>query len=74
MGIASFGKRTIALTLPLTSTLSAAELLVSELSRATIESDRVVVLVLVVENVTDCKAAWYWAGVALPLKVSTPPE
>ena len=39
---------------------------------ATIEIDRVVVLVLVEENVTDCKAAWYWAGVALPLKVSTP--
>ena len=37
-------------------TLSAAELLVSALSSATIESDRVVVLVLVVENVTDCKA------------------
>ena len=35
---------------------------------------RVAVLVLVEENVTDCKAAWYWAGVALPLKVSTPPE
>ena len=41
---------------------------------ATIEIDRVVVLVLVEENVTDCKAVWYWAGVALPLKVSTPPE
>ena len=35
---------------------------------------RVVVFVLVVENVTDCKAAVYWAGVALPVKVSTPPE
>ena len=61
-----------------TLTLSAAVLLaiepVSFVSRATIESDRVVVLVLVVENVTDCKAVWYWAGVALPLRVSTPPE
>ena len=28
--------------------------------------------VLVEENVTDCKAVWYWAGVAVPLKVSTP--
>ena len=57
-----------------TLTLSAAELLVSELSRATTEIARVVTLALVVENVTDCRAAWYWAGVALPLKVSTPPE
>ena len=45
-----------------TLTLSAAELLFSEPSLATIESDRVVVFVLVVEKVTDCKAAWYWAG------------
>ena len=44
-----------------TLTLSAAALLVSALSTATIESDRVVVFVLVVENVTDCKAVWYWA-------------
>ena len=29
------------------------------------------VSVLVEENVTDCKAVWYWAGVALPLKVSS---
>jgi hypothetical protein len=33
---------------------------------------RVATLVLVEENVTDCKAVWYWAGVALPLKVKTP--
>ena len=57
-----------------TSTLSAAEVLTSELSGATIEIDRVVVFELVVENVTDCKAVWYWAAVALPLRVSTPPE
>ena len=47
-----------------TSTLSAAALLSrpsGEPSRATIESDRVVVFVLVVEKVTDCKAVWYWA-------------
>ena len=31
---------------------------------ATIEIDRAVVFVLVEENVTDCKAAWYWAGVS----------
>ena len=55
-----------------TLTLSAAAVLDSELSAATIEIARVVVLVLVVENVTDCKAVWYWAGVALPLRVSTP--
>ena len=57
-----------------TYTSSKAVLLVSLLSRATIEIERVVVLVLVEENVTDFKAVWYWAGVALPLKVSTPPE
>ena len=32
------------------------------------------VVVLVVEKETDCKAAWYWAGVALPLKVNVPSE
>ena len=53
--------------------LSAAGLLVNEPSSATIESDRVPAIVLVVENVTDSKAAAYWVGVALPLKVSTPP-
>ena len=42
-------------------------------SLTTIEMFRVAVLVLVEENVTDCKAAWYWAGVALPVRVSTPP-
>jgi hypothetical protein len=57
-----------------TLTCSAAELLSSDPSMATIESDRVVVFVLVVENVTDCKAAWYWATVALPLSVKTPAE
>ena len=31
------------------------------------------VLPLVVENVIACNAAWYWAGVALPVKVRTPP-
>ena len=41
---------------PMILTLSAAELLVSALSSATIESERVVVFALVVENVTDCKA------------------
>ena len=60
------------------SICSAAELLgsppVSFASRATTEMDRVVAFVLMVENVTDRKAAWYWAGVALPLKVKTPPE
>ena len=59
-------------------TCSAAELLgaspVSLESSATIDSDRVVVTVLVVEKVTDCKAVWYWAGVAEPLRVSTPAE
>ena len=55
-----------------TLTLSAAAVLDSALSAATIEIVRVVVFVLVVENVTDCKAVWYWAGVALPLRVSTP--
>ena len=55
-----------------TLTLSAAAVLDSALSAATIEIARVVVFVLVVENVTDCKAVWYWAGVALPLRVSTP--
>ena len=39
-----------------TLTLSAAEVLTSALSEATIAIDRVVVFVLVVENVTDCKA------------------
>ena len=43
-------------------------------SMATIESDRVAKMLLVVENVTDCKADWYWATVAEPVKVSTPPE
>ena len=62
-----------------TLTCSAAGLLfsapyVAVPSMATIEIDRVVVFVLVVENVTDCKAVWYWATVAVPLKVSTPPE
>jgi hypothetical protein len=58
-----------------TLTLSAPVLLVvgeARLSSAMIEIDRVVVFELVVENVTDCKAVWYWAGVALPLKVSVP--
>ena len=58
----------------LTLTRSATGLLVNDPSSATIESDRVPVTVLVVENVTDSKAAAYWVGVALPLKVSTPPR
>jgi hypothetical protein len=41
---------------------------------ATIETFRAVVFELVVENVTDRKAVWYWATVAVPFKVSTPPE
>ena len=41
-------------------------------SRATIDSDRAVLVVLVVENVTDCKAAVYWLGVALPVRLSRP--
>ena len=56
-----------------TSTVSAAALLVSELSAATIEMARAVVVVLVVEKVIDRNAAWYCAGVPLPVKVSTPP-
>ena len=46
----------------------------SFVSKATIRNDRRMVLVLVVENVTDRKAAWYWAGVAEPVSVSTPAE
>jgi hypothetical protein len=57
-----------------TLTVSLAALLLIEPSRATIESDRAVVLEVVVENVTDRKAAWYWATEALPDNVSTPPE
>ena len=61
-----------------TSTVSAPVLLgtspVSFASKATIDSDRAVLVVLVVENVTDCKAAVYWLGVALPVRLSTPPE
>ena len=41
---------------------------------ATIEIVRVVVFELLVENVTDRRAVWYWATVAVPLKESTPPE
>ena len=41
----------------MTLTLSAAELLVAELSSAMIASDRVTGLLLVVENVTDRRAA-----------------
>ena len=37
-------------------------------SLTTIEMVRVSVLVLVVEYVIDCKAVWYWAGVALPVR------
>ena len=55
-------------------TLSAAAVLVSLLSMATTESERVTELWLVLENVTDRKAVWYWAIVAVPVKVSTPPE
>ena len=55
-----------------TTTLSAATLLVAEPSAATTEIARVAVLVPVVAKVTDSSAAWYWAGVALPLKVSVP--
>ena len=57
-----------------TSTLSAAGLLPTDWSIATIEMARVVVFVLVVENVTERKAVWYCAGVAVPLSVNTPPE
>ena len=59
-----------------TFTCSAAALLVNVPSRVTIEIARAVVLVptLFEENATDCKAAWYCATVALPLRVSTPPE
>ena len=57
-----------------TTTCSAVGSLSSGPSLAMMEIARAVVFVLVVENVTDSKAAWYWAGVALPLKVSTPPE
>lgn len=39
-----------------TSTVSSAKSLVSRLSYATIEISRAVVIVLVVENVTDCEA------------------
>ena len=55
-----------------TLTLSDAVLLLSDPSLATIESDRVVVLLLVAEKVTDSRAVWYWATVAVPLKVKTP--
>ncbi len=49
-----------------TLTLSAAGELENgrELSSATSEIDRAVVFGLVVENVINCKAAWYWATVA----------
>ena len=57
-----------------TFTCSGAEMLASAPSMATTEIDRAAVFGVVVENVTDCRAAWYWAGVALPLKVSTPPD
>jgi hypothetical protein len=57
-----------------TLTCSATGLLSSDPSIATIESDRVAVFVLVVVNVTDCKAVWYCATVAVPLSVNTPPE
>ena len=49
-----------------------ATLPVSFESSATTSTVRVPLTVLVVEKVTDCKAVVYWAGVALPLKVSTP--
>ncbi len=55
-----------------TPTLSVAAPLPSEPSMATIEMARAVVLVLVVENATDSRAAWYWATVAVPFRVSTP--
>ena len=47
---------------------------VAALSSATTSTVRVPLTMLVLENVTDCKAVVYWAGVALPLSVSTPPE
>ncbi len=56
-----------------TSTLCVAGLLAVGES-ATIEMDRGLKLVLVVEKVTEWRAVWYWAGVALPVSVSTPPE
>ncbi len=57
-----------------TTTCSAAEPLCCAASTTLIEIARVMRFGLVVENVTDCKAAAYWAGVAVPLKVSTPSE
>jgi hypothetical protein len=58
-----------------TTTVSTPVLLVvgeAALSSATTSMVRVPLTVLVEENVTDCKAVWYWAGVAVPLNVSTP--
>ena len=57
-----------------TLTVSDTGLLVSVPSDTKSVSVLGVVLVLVVENVTDCKAAWYCATVASPLSKSEPAE
>ncbi len=57
-----------------TMTCSTAEVVSCAASTTLIEIARVVRFAPLVENVSDCKAAAYCAGVAVPVRVSTPAE